>query len=509
MPRVSATRRLAAGARATFDHMTAGDLIIVANRLPIELAGEDDGLRRWQRSPGGLVSALESALSDRRAVWIGWAGTPSDAGSTDTPPIPTRTSDNPYDLVEVPLTGDEVRHFYDGFSNSALWPLYHDAIAPPAYHRIDFDAYRRVNLAFARAAAVHALPGATVWIHDYQLQLVPALLRDLRPDLRIGFFLHIPFPAPDLFMQLPWRRELISGLLGADLVGFQTSGGARNFLACARRLLAWPVYGDRIRLAASDGRRRDCLIGSFGISVDWPRIDRIARQPETVERARRIRAELGNPDRVLLGVDRLDYTKGIDVRLRAYTELLRERRLDPDHTVLIQVATPSRENVDEYQRIRDDVELIVSRTNGDLGQIGAPAIHYLRQNQPLTELIALYRAADVMLVTPLRDGMNLVSKEYVASRADDDGALVLSEFTGAARELSAAWLLNPHDTDGMKDAIVAAAHADPLERRRRMRALRSRVRNHDVEHWTREFLTTLAHVTRDRKDEREPRQGSK
>lgn len=406
--------------------------------------------------------------------------------------------DGAYALVEVPLTQADVEHFYDGFSNSALWPLYHDAIATPSYHRIDFDAYRRANRAFAAAAAEHALPGATVWVHDYQLQLVPAMLREMRPDLRIGFFLHIPFPAADLFMQLPWRRELITGLVGADLVGFQTSGGVHNFLECARRLLAWPIHDDRIRLPGTNNDRRSCVVGSFGISVDWPRIDRIARSQTTIARAAQVRAELGNPHRILLGVDRLDYTKGIDVRLRAYTELLREGRLDPAQTVLIQVATPSRESVDEYQRIRDDVELIVSRTNGDLGQIGAPAIHYVRQSQPLAELIALYRAADVMLVTPLRDGMNLVSKEYVASRSDDDGALVLSEFTGAARELAAAWLVNPHDMDGMKDAIVAAATAGPVERRRRMRALRSRVRNHDVEHWTREFLAVLTSVTRDR-----------
>lgn len=475
--------------------MAASDLVIVANRLPVEARPDDNGCYHWHRSPGGLVSALEPAMMSRKATWIGWNGQYATTEGPQLPPVPERDEGGACRLVEVPLSREDVEAYYDGFANSALWPLYHDAIATPIYHRTDFEAYRRVNMAFARIAANEASQGATVWIHDYQLQLVPAMLRSLRPDLRIGFFLHIPFPAADLFLQVPWRRALVLGALGADLVGFQTTGGARNFLECAERLLGWPVDNHRISVPAGHGIRRTCQVGPFPISVDWSTITSIAQLPATADRVREIRDELGHPRTVLLGVDRLDYTKGIDVRLRAYTELLHEKRLDPAHTVLIQVATPSRENVDEYQRIRDDVELIVSRTNGDLGQIGAPAIHYIRQVQPLEELVALYQAADVMLVTPLRDGMNLVSKEYVASRIDDDGALVLSEFTGAARELTAAWLVNPYDADGVKDAIVSAAAATQSNRRRRMRAMRDRVRNNDVQSWANEFLANLAATT--------------
>jgi len=467
------------------------ELIIVANRLPVEAVTDPKGGVSWKVSPGGLVAAVEPSLKGRQGVWIGWNGRYEGPDESKLPPIPETDESRDYRITEVSLKREDVERYYDGFSNSALWPLYHDAIATPIYHRHQFDAYRRVNMLFAQAAARAAAPGATVWVHDYQLQLVPAMLRSLRPDLRIGFFLHIPFPAPDLFLQLPWRRALVLGVLGADLVGFQTVGGARNFLAVTERLLGWPAKGNVVEVPGAHGGRRESRVGAFAISVDVERLDRLARTAETANRAKQLRKDLGNPRTILLGVDRLDYTKGIDVRLRAYTELLEEKRLDPADTVLVQVATPSRENVDEYQRIRDDVELIVGHANGSLGRIGAPAIHYVRDSLPMEELMALYQAADIMLVTPLRDGMNLVAKEYVASRIHDDGALVLSEFTGAAREMPQSWLVNPYDMDGVKEAIVAAAQAGHDEKRRRMRAMRTHLLNHDVQRWAREFIDQL------------------
>lgn len=472
--------------------MSSEELVIVANRLPVEAVIDGAGNTEWKISPGGLVAAVEPIFRDRKGIWIGWNGHYVNPDDPPLPPMPELDETRNYRLAEVPLKRSDVELYYDGFSNAALWPLYHDAIATPVYHRHQFDAYRRVNMLFAQAAARAAAPGATVWVHDYQLQLVPAMLRSLRPDLRIGFFLHIPFPAPDLFLQLPWRRPIVLGMLGADLVGFQTTGGARNFLAVTERLLGWPAKGDVVEVPGVHGGRRDAKVGAFAVSIDVERIDRLARSPETAERSAKLRADLGSPRTVLLGVDRLDYTKGIDVRMRAYTELLTEKRLDPTETVLVQVATPSRENVDEYQRIRDDVELIVGHANGSLGQIGAPAIHYVRNSLPLEELVALYRTADIMLVTPLRDGMNLVCKEYVASRVDGDGALVLSEFTGAARELPQSWLVNPYDADGVKEAVVAAATASPAERQRRMRAMRTHLSQHDVQRWAREFLEQLS-----------------
>lgn len=471
--------------------MSADDLVIVANRLPLESVRDDNGKRKWRRSPGGLVSALEPVLRGRNASWIGWNGFyPDLVGSESLPPIPEADTDRDYSIYDVPLSRGEVELYYDGFSNSALWPLYHDALVTPSYHRHQFDAYRRINKRFAQAVAEHAATDSTVWVQDYQLQLVPKALRAMRSDLRIGFFLHIPFPAPDLFMQLPWRRQIVLGLLSADLVGFQTAGDARNFLDVTERL-GIPSVGNRVEIPASDGTRRTCLVDAFGISVDSIGLAAKAASDSVNDRVAQLRKDLGNPKTILLGVDRLDYTKGIDVRLRAYTELLHEGKLDPDTTVLVQVATPSRENVDEYQRIRDDVEMIVSRTNGDLGQIGAPAIYYLRNSLPIDELIALYKAADIMLVTPLRDGMNLVSKEYVVSRTNNDGALVLSEFTGAASDLPQSWLVNPFDADGVKSGILAAARATPEERTRRMKTMRSHVMKNDVQKWARTFLDVL------------------
>jgi len=464
----------------------APTLIVVANRLPIESIGEPPDVV-WQRSPGGLVSALEPALQGQRAMWIGWSGRLSEDGEP-TPGLPSELDGVLID--EVPQSADDVRDYYEGFSNGALWPLYHDAVVGPVYHRHEFMRYVDVNRRFAEVVAKAAPARGTVWVHDYQLQLVPRLLRELRPDLRIGFFLHIPFPPVELFAQVPWRRQLLEGLLGADLVGFQTIGAAQNFLAAVRRLLALHPGGDRVEVPEGAGYRT-VRVGSFPIGIDAEAFASLARTPEVQERAREIRRELGDYPLVFLGVDRLDYTKGIDIRLRAFGEAMADGILDPDQVTMLQVATPSRENVGEYQRIRDDVELLVGRINGDLGRVGDPAIHYLRQPMARDELVAMYVAADAILVTPLRDGMNLVVKEYIACRTDGTGAVVLSEFTGAAHQLQDAFQVNPYDLDQLKRTLAAVARATPAELGERMQALRANVFEQNVDRWARSFLATL------------------
>jgi trehalose 6-phosphate synthase len=322
------------------------------------------------------------------------------------------------------------------------------------------------------------------------------MLRLLRPDLTIGFFLHIPFPPVELFMQLPWRTEIIEGLLGADLVGFHLPGGAQNFLYLSRRLTGANTsrasVGVRSRFGEVHVGFRTVKVGAFPISIDSAELDSKARHRSVRQRAREIRNELGNPRKILLGVDRLDYTKGINVRLEAFTELLEDGRVDKNDTVLIQLATPSRERVESYIAMREDIERQVGHINGEFGDVGHPIVHYLHRPIPRDELIAFFVAADVMLVTPLRDGMNLVAKEYVACRSDLGGALVLSEFTGAAAELRQAYLANPHHLEGVKDAIEAALNQDPEEGRRRMRALRRQVLAHDVDRWAKAFLDALA-----------------
>ncbi len=454
------------------------DLVVVANRLPVR-GVEQDGEWVWTISPGGVVSALVPALRDAHGLWIGWAG---NAGDGQSPP----REHEGIALRDVAITEDEYEEFYLGFSNATLWPLYHDAIRPAIYDRSWWHTYRSVNARFADAAAEGAARGATVWVQDYQLQLVPKLLRERRPDLKIGFFLHIPFPPRELFLQLPWRREILEGLLGADLVGFQVLGGATNFTRLARRLAGVSGVGGIIDV---DGRR--VRVGTFPISVDNTTFAARASDPDIQARARTLRTELGDPEQLLLGVDRLDYTKGIDRRLRAIGELFDEGALDPTRHVVVQIAVPSREEDAHYQREREQLERLIGEVNGQHATVGRSPIQYLYQSLPADELTALYLAADVMLVTPLRDGMNLVAKEYVASRVDASGALVLSEFAGAAQELRGAILVNPHDLDGLKDAIRQAVTLPPEEARARMQRMRRVVRRSDVHEWARAFLAAL------------------
>ena len=460
----------------------SADLVIVANRLPVDRVEEADGSMGWQRSPGGLVSALEPVMRANDGTWIGWPG------GTEQGLEPFE--DQGMQLVPMSLTAEEIEEFYEGFSNATLWPLYHDVVAKPEFHREWWDSYVAVNRRYAERAAEVSAEHATVWVHDYQLQLVPAMLRDLRPDLRIGFYLHIPFPPQELFSQLPWRRQILEGLLGADLVGFQLGGAAQNFVRLVRQRVGHKTHRDIVYLP--DGRT--VRAAAFPISIDVQAYESLARSEEVTQRAKEIREAVGSPRKIFLGVDRLDYTKGIYARLRAFGELLEEGHLDVDDAVFVQVATPSREQVEQYRILRDDIERLVGRLNGDLGKIGRPAVHYLHSSYPREEMAAFFRAADIMVVTPLRDGMNLVAKEYVACRYDDRGALVLSEFAGAAEELRQAWQINPYDINGMKQALLDAYRADDREVTRRMRALRKTVITHDVSAWAQHFLAELASV---------------
>jgi trehalose 6-phosphate synthase len=480
------------------------DFVVVANRLPLDRVETPGGETEWRPSPGGLVTALEPVMKQADGAWIGWSGSAGEG--------PEPFDEAGMRLVAVSMSADEVAEYYEGFCNATLWPLYHDVIATPEFHRNWWDAYVLINQRFADAAAIEASSGATVWVHDYQLQLVPGMLRERRPDLRIGFFNHIPFPGYEIFAQLPWRRQVVEGLLGADLLGFQRQGDATNFLRACRRAAGLTTRGSLVRAPepgstghdvndtrapysrSRTGRPEDGRLvraAAFPISIDTASFGEIARRDDVKARAAEIRTALGNPDVVLLGVDRLDYTKGILHRLKAYGEVLADGELAAPEAVLVLVASPSRERVEQYRLLRDEVEVTVGRINGEHAAVGNPPVHYLHQSYPKDEMAALYLAADVMLVTSLRDGMNLVAKEYVACRHDETGALVLSEFTGAADELGSAFLVNPHDIVGLKEAIVRAARISPREARRRMRSMRKRVREYDVAHWASTFLDAL------------------
>jgi trehalose 6-phosphate synthase len=452
-------------------------IVIVANRLPVHRVRRGT-TSAWKISPGGLVSALTPVLRSQPSTWIGWAGI------SGPPPQPFE-----HDGIRnhpVRLAREEIETFYQGFCNRTLWPLYHDAVRTPEYRRRWWSPYVNVNRRFAEAAAEMVAPAGTVWVHDYHLQLAPAMIRELRPDVRIGFFLHIPFPPQELFAQLPWRQVILSGLLGADVVGFQTAGGAQNFSQLARRYTTAEGTQHELRYQG-----RVVRPGAYPVSIDAKRFEELAQAVPVRRRAEAFRARLGPFRKVMLGVDRLDYTKGIDIRLRAYRELLRSQRVRLEACVLVQLAVPSRERVSEYREQRATIERLVGEINGEFGELGRAPVHYLHRNLPLEELIALYRVADVMVVTPLRDGMNLVAKEYAATRYDNTGALVLSEFTGSARELSSALLVNPHDIDGLATTLDAALHLPAEEQRQRMRSLRRCVKRHDVFHWAQSFLQAL------------------
>ena len=463
------------------------DLVVAANRLPVDRVVDDLGKSTWQRSPGGLVTAMEPVMRGRVAAWVGWAGEPG--------PAPKPFNEDRLHIHPVSLSSVEIHEYYEGFSNDTLWPNYHDVIVTASFHRNWWNTYRMVNQRFAQAIVKVAAPGATVWVHDYHLQLVPAMVRAQRPDVRIGWFNHIPFPPVELFAQLPWRRALVEGLLGADFLGFQRTADAKNFLRVCRQLLGMSTLGETVTFTppgADSSARRTVRAAAIPISVDFKGLDALARTPEVIARGAQIRASLGDPQILILGVDRLDYTKGIRHRLKTYEELLRDKAIAPPRVTFMQVALPSRGHIDAYRVLREDVEATVGRINGEYSVLGFPAIHYLHQFYPRNEMAAMFLAADVMLVTPLRDGMNLVAKEYVTCRHDLGGALVLSEFTGAWHELHQAFTCNPYDTEGVKATIMSAITAPEDERRNRMKAMRRQVSEHCVQRWAALYLQSLA-----------------
>ncbi|MFT4147633.1 MAG: trehalose-6-phosphate synthase [Micrococcaceae bacterium] len=460
------------------------DFIVIANRLPVDKVQSDDGSIEWKRSPGGLVTALMPVMQQHKGAWIGWDGVTDEN-------LEPFNYDDMY-LVPVPFSKEDVELYYEGFSNATLWPLYHDVIAPPEFHRTWWDSYLQMNKRFAERAIDIADEGATIWVHDYQLQLVPHIIRFSRPDVKIGFFNHIPFPPLELFAQLPWRRQVVEGILGADVAGFQRPSDAHNFMQAVEKFSdSYHSSNNTVTVHSTSEKSHECYVKDFPISIDGTRINELARDPEIQERAANFRKQLGNPKTIFFGVDRLDYTKGIRHRLKAYQELLNDGTLSVEDVTLIQVASPSRERVNSYIKLRSQIEETVGRINGRFGTVTKTPIHYLHQSYTLEEMVALYLSADVMLVTSLRDGMNLVAKEYVAARINEDGVLILSEFTGAADELKDALLINPHDITTVKKVMAAAAKMPEEEQKRRMHALRQQIKENTVADWAQLFLDTL------------------
>jgi trehalose 6-phosphate synthase/phosphatase len=471
-------------------------LIVVSNRLPVALSQTEAG-PRLVPSSGGLVTALGPVLGERGGHWIGWLGSAAPSPAEDELAALERTLGNKFRLHSVELSAEEVAGHYHGFSNEVLWPLFHDFISHCNFDPGYWPVYRRVNEKFAREVATTSEPDDYVWIHDYQLALVAAELSRLGVRREVGFFLHIPFPAPDMFFKLPWRQELLEALLEHSLVGFQTARDQHNFLDCVRQRIAGAVIETSGEGQAARGRvqlsgGRPIHTGVFPISIDYDDFLRRSVEHPVSEVVARVRANM--PGRtIILGLDRLDYSKGIPQRLLALGNAFERYPELHGRVSLLQVVIPSRTLVDDYRHLKDEIDRLVGKINGLHGRAGWIPIHYLFRHLEDVELLAYYRVCDVALITPLKDGMNLVSKEYCACSLEGNGVLILSELAGAATQLhEGALIVNPFDIVQMADAIQRAVTMPEAERRERMQRLRAIVREEDVHAWVEGYLAAAS-----------------
>jgi trehalose 6-phosphate synthase len=456
--------------------------------LPVSFAVEN-GVVKSSPGSGGLISALEPLLKQHGGVWVGSAGTAESPQIREA--LAEAAREHAFGYSPVFLTEEEQANYYEGFSNEVIWPLFHDLQSRCRFDPTFWDFYERVNEKFADATAAEARDEDLVWIQDYQLMQVGRFLRVKRPHDGLAFFLHIPFPPPDIYAKLPWRREILESLLEYDLLGFQTGRDQRNFIACVRCFLP-KMQVDK----AGNGRvlraqNRSVHVGYFPISIAFKEFEAAAKQPDVEEKLREIREQSGDL-RIVLGMDRLDYTKGITERLRAFGLFLRQYPEQRKKVTFYQIVVPSRETIAEYQALKEEIEQLVARVNGEFSEPGWVPITYMHKAVPKAELLALYRAADVALVTPLKDGMNLVAKEYCAARVDGGGTLILSEFAGAAPEMRGmALMVNPYDETGVAKALIKALSMTTEEQNKRMRNLRRHLVRFDLNWWRDQFFAAF------------------
>jgi trehalose 6-phosphate synthase len=464
-----------------------GRLVVVSNRLPVVLS-VSEGRWKTESGSGGLVTALAPVLRDRGGLWIGWPGTSMKPGIEEA--LASESGGPGYSLVPVPLEEAEIDCYYRGFSNEIVWPLFHDLQTRCNFDPAYWECYRGVNRKFAVVTKQHTDSEDFIWVHDYHLMLMAQELRRLGSRAKLGFFLHIPFPPLDIFMKLPWRDELLNALMHFDLVGFQTLRDRRNFVQCLRTLIGRVgTRGGRGQVCEIDTEEMGVRAGAFPISIDFGQFEREAGSHEVAEAAWHIHENL--PDRqIILGVDRMDYTKGIPERLKAFRHLLERYPEHRNKVTLVQVVVPSRRGIPEYEQLKTEIEQLVGQINGQFteGSAWVP-IHYTYRSLDRYDLLGYYRASEVALLTPYKDGMNLVAKEYCACSLEENCVLILSEFAGAAAELQkGALLVNPYDIEGVAEAIHRALVMPPDERHTRMHALRRAIRRHDIFWWVDSFL---------------------
>ncbi len=464
-------------------------LIVVSNRLPIVVSSTEEG---WKISPGsgGLVTALAPVMKQNRGLWIGWPGCGDEAPLQEL--FARFGQEEGYRLHPVPLTEEEVERYYWGFSNETLWPLFHDLLGNCNFSLDNWKTYVQVNERFAQAIIEVCEPADILWVHDYQLTLVGSCLRAHGVTQTVGYFHHIPFPSLDLFRRLPWGRELIRGLMEYDLLGFQTLQDRRNFIHCVISLVPdTEVVRRHRRHTTLRYGAREVRIGHYPISIDFNEFNDAAASKEVEEAAWFLHENL-QERQLLLGIDRLDYTKGIPERLLAYERALEKYPELKQKISLLQVVVPSRTMVPDYRDLKGQLDQLTGRINARFSEYGWIPVHYVYRSLDRVQLLAHYRASEIAFITPLRDGMNLVAKEYCASSINNNGVLILSEFAGAADQMGKqALLVNPYDIEGTADAIYRAFTMSPSERHRRMWALRADIRRNDVHRWVSRFVETL------------------
>lgn len=464
--------------------------IIVSNRLPIKI-NEEEGKLVYKPSEGGLATGLGSIFKEGDNLWVGWPGLAVSEEAHEKDIVENLDKEH---MKPVFLSAQEIEEFYEGFSNETLWPNFHYFNQYAVYDDDMWKAYQDVNRKFAQEVLSVAEEEDTIWIHDYQLLLLPAFIREERPNATIGFFLHIPFPSYESFRLLPWRRELLQGMLGADFLGFHTYDDMRHFLSSVSRLAGYGNDNGRISVG-----NRLIKADALPMGIDYDKYAESAASPDTLEREVRYRTSIGDI-KLILSIDRLDYSKGIPQRLKAFEQFL-ERYPDFQGNVsLFMVIVPSRDTVPKYKQLKEEVDLLVGRINGKYSRLNWTPVHYFYRSFPLAALSAFYRMSHVAMVTPMRDGMNLVCKEYIASRLDQKGVLILSEMTGSSKELSDALIVNPNNMEQLIGAIHEALTMPEDEQVKRMDIMQQSLKRYNIHAWVKLFMDQLQEVKDSQKD---------
>ncbi|WP_026808863.1 bifunctional alpha,alpha-trehalose-phosphate synthase (UDP-forming)/trehalose-phosphatase [Arenibacter latericius] len=466
--------------------------IIISNRLPVQLQIENGSITATP-SVGGLATGMKSVHSGGDSLWIGWSGlTDEDIPDGLSPEIDKALAK--HGSSKVSLTSEEVDGFYYGFSNRTIWPLYHYFLEYAEFDLDSWNIYKAVNQKFADAILEKADDDDIIWVHDYQLMLVPQMVRKERPNVSIGFFLHIPFPSYEIFRTLPWRMEVLQGLLGADLIGFHTYDYERHFLSSVRRLLRLEVSFNDVHLDD-----RVIKVDSFPMGIDYKKFSDAAKkhhenkEEDKSELQKRLDMHKKNQPnaKFLLSIDRLDYSKGIAKRLKAFEYFLNENPQYKEKVRLIILAVPSRSNVPQYQLLKKEIDELVGRINGEFSTVSWTPIWYFYRSMPFENLIDLYTSCDIAWLTPIRDGMNLVAKEYIATRTDKTGVLILSEMAGSANEMNESLLINPNNFEEISAALLQAINMPKEEQQARNAILQKRLERYNVEKWANDFMTSL------------------